>query len=251
MAIFVGLIAVALVVVDWQNAKENSSSEKQVCALGKPCGYQIAGIDISHHNGNIDWPEIKKQGVHFAYLKTTEGETKLDKDYQEDYALAKEHELLVGSYHFFLFNKDGVKQAKFFLSKLRYEQGDLPPVVDVEYSPWNKRNMSKKVLKSRLRELARFDSVIFRKTNRHVLIYTNKQGYEDMIRGNFPDNELWICDLSSEPDEEKYPNWVIWQYSHKGKIEGLQTNVDLNVFHSDSHCLEKWICNNTKKAPEN
>lgn len=252
VALLVALAAI-IIIIDWsENKKHEKSSDdyKPVSKLEFPKGYKIAGIDVSHHNGDIDWATVKEQGVSFAYVKTTEGETKVDKDYQEDYNLVREQELLVGSYHFFLFNRDGAKQAEFFLFNMLFEEGDLPPVVDVEYSPWNIRCMDKKVLKERMKQLHRFDSVIYKSTKRHIVIYTNKQGYEDMIRGNFPQCDLWLCDLSGKPNEKKYPNWLIWQYSHKGKVDGIRTNVDMNVFYSDADAIDDWVHNKKRKAPE-
>lgn len=251
-AILVLVVAAILVVMDWANRKKHEKPKKQHAStsLAVPKGYRLAGIDVSHHNGPIDWASVKEQGVTFAYLKTTEGLTKIDKDYDEDYDLVKEQEMYVGSYHFFLFNRDGAKQAQFFLENMRFEEGDLPPVVDVEYSPFNIRCMNKKVLQERLKQLDRFDSVVYSKTNRHIVIYTNKQGYEDLIRGNFKDCELWLCDLSGEPNEEKYPDWVIWQYCHKGSVDGIQTKVDMNVFRENMDTFDDWISNKKAKAPK-
>lgn len=204
-----------------------------------PDGFSVLGIDVSHHNGDIDWEAVKAQGVSFAYIKATEGESITDKNYDSNYQSAKENGLTAGMYHFFLFKKDGAEQASFFLKKLQYEKGDLPPVVDVEYSPWNIRNLKK--AKERVRELVRFDSVVYKELAIHPIIYTNKECYEDLIRDRFPENDLWLCDLSDIPDDDSYPNWIFWQHNHKGKLTGVDSKVDMNVFYAGKEDFEEWL----------
>ncbi|MDR3704905.1 MAG: GH25 family lysozyme [Paludibacteraceae bacterium] len=207
-----------------------------------PDGFSVIGIDVSHHNGDINWKAIRAQGIVFAYIKATEGESLMDKNYTDNYRAAKTNRIVTGMYHFFIFRKDGgAKQALCFLNKLRYQRGDLPPAVDVEYSPSNRRTMNKDIIKERIRELNQFDSTIYSRKHIHPVLYTNKECYEDLIRDNFPKNDLWLCNLSDMPDDYMYPNWVMWQYSHTGKLEGVKSSVDINVFYAGKAEFNEWL----------
>ncbi len=239
-----------IAVVGFAGYKYLNMRDFDLSSLGKcpiPKGYSVLGIDVSHHNGKIDWEAVKVQGVRFAYVKSTEGVSHTNQNYESNYQKAKKNNITAGMYHFFIFKKDGAQQAKFFIENSEFQCGDLPPMVDVEYSTNNIRSTDKKVIKQTLTQLRRFDSVVYRTWRVRPVIYTNKECYEDLIRGNFPQNHLWICDLSQEPCREKYADWHIWQYSHTGKIKGIKSKTDMNVFHSTEEDFEAWVAKNTRK----
>ena len=62
--------------------------------------------------------------------------------------------------------------------------------------------------------------------NYKVMFYTNKDGYNKFIKGNFDDYPLWLCAFSKPENIE----WTIWQYSHWGEVDGIKGEVDLNIF---------------------
>ena len=188
--------------------------------------YPVKGIDISRHNGLIDWSVVREQGYTFAFIKATESINYTDPSFQSNYERASDEGLIVGAYHFFRFNEDGKKQAAHFISNNCYNKGDLPPVVDVEHSPFNFASNPKEVSK-RLGELLTSLQLHY---GTSPIIYTNKECYLKYIRPFFPHVRLWICDLSGEPDPEVHSSWIFWQYSHRGEVMGINEKVDLNVF---------------------
>jgi len=206
-----------------------------------PQGFTMLGIDVSHHNGDINWEAVKVQGVTFAYIKATEGTILTDKHCSSNYHDAKEAGIKVGMYHFFRFREGGKEQAQYFLDNITYQKGDLPPVIDIEYSCNNICNISKQVVLDRIARLKQFDSLVYCRLLIHPIIYTNKECYEHLIRNHFPDNDLWLCNLSAEPSEEEYPNWVIWQHSHKGTVVGIPAKVDMDVFYADKEEFNTWL----------
>ncbi len=206
--------------------------------------YEVRGVDVSHHNGRVNWTKVADQGVLFAYIKITEGSSHMDRQAKRNLKKAAESGIGVGVYHFFAFRRNGVEQANYFLSKLKNVKMDLPPAIDVEYAKINKKSYSKSVNDRLARNIALFDSVVYACTGQRCVIYTNKECYEDVIKGRFPDNDLWICNLTEEPDNIKYPNWVMWQHSHRGELEGIKTDVDLNVFHAPREKYLKWLDRN-------
>ena len=73
--------------------------------------YPIGGIDISAHNGKINFREVARDGVDFVWIKASEGASFRDKRFTYNHQAAGEAGLKRGAYHFFRFDKDGVEQA--------------------------------------------------------------------------------------------------------------------------------------------
>ncbi|MFA7104768.1 MAG: GH25 family lysozyme [Dysgonamonadaceae bacterium] len=191
--------------------------------------YPVRGVDVSHHNGGINWDELRQENVSFAYLKSTEGVSIKDKDYKENYKLAKEAGLSVGTYLFYTFKLDGGKQAKLFIRNSNVESQDLVPAIDVEHSRYNRMYKNSKERDQIVQELKVLEKELFKHYKVRPVIYTNKDCYKLYIKDHFPDNPLWICDLEEEPSDE-INNWVIWQFSHSGDISGSFNDIDLNYY---------------------
>ena len=94
--------------------------------------YPVQGIDVSHYQGQIDWKQMKAQGIGFAYIKATEGSSYVDECYEQNMTDAENAGIAAGAYHFFSFDSPGVTQAEHFIQTVG-EDGTLIPVVDVEY----------------------------------------------------------------------------------------------------------------------
>ena len=108
-----------------------------------PEGYEIHGIDISHHQGRIDWDELKDNGsinqcpIRFVMIKATEGATQTDENFRDNFYQAREHGFTRGAYHFYSVHTPAYQQAAHFIKNVKLENGDLPPVLDVEHKPKN------------------------------------------------------------------------------------------------------------------
>ena len=108
-----------------------------------PDGYEIHGIDISHYQGRIDWDELKDNGsinecpIRFVMIKATEGSTQLDENFRDNFYQAREHGFTRGAYHFYSVHTPAYQQAAHFIKNVKLENGDLPPVLDVEHKPKN------------------------------------------------------------------------------------------------------------------
>jgi lysozyme len=95
----------------------------------------ISGIDISHHNGHIDWAKMKGLGKAFAFLKATEGTSFIDPMFARNLRDCRSAGLPVGAYHFFRPELDPALQSSLFLRVVgKAQHGDLPPVLDWEVS---------------------------------------------------------------------------------------------------------------------
>ena len=106
-----------------------------------PEGYEIHGIDISHHQGRIDWDDLKDNGsinkcpIRFVMIKATEGATQTDENFRDNFYQARENGFTRGAYHFYSVHTPAEQQAWHFINTVKLENGDLPPVLDVEHKP--------------------------------------------------------------------------------------------------------------------
>lgn len=200
--------------------------------------YQIKGIDVSHHNPILDWTEVKSQNVNFTYLKATEGVTHDDRNYRYNYKLSKENDIKTGSYHFYNFGISGREQAKHFIRIAKCKSGDLIPAIDVEHSRANPYSQDKSFVKNVIKELKIMESELYEYYGVHPMIYTNLDCYKLYINDSFPDNPIWISSLNNEPNDD-IKNWVIWQFSHTGKLDGIEGDLDLNYFRYTFDDLKK------------
>src|SRR5262245_23448045 len=96
-------------------------------------GRSIRGIDVSHHQGVVDWRKVARSDVAFAILKATEGGDYVDDTFARNLAGAAASGLVVGAYHFFTFCRPGAEQAANFLRAVPRDRPMLPPVVDIEF----------------------------------------------------------------------------------------------------------------------
>lgn len=182
---------------------------------------KIWGIDISHHQSNIDWESLLQQKPHFIFFKATEGSSIQDSKYEENYNEARNNGIIVGSYHFFSYRSSGVKQANNFLKVAKYTSGDLPLVIDAEYS---RKMPSKKIV---TKELTDFMKIITQKTGKKPIVYCDYDFYVQYLKGNLKNKHyLWICDYRRQPDCD----WTFWQTTDKFEIQGVKGRVDLNIF---------------------
>ena len=195
-----------------------------------PKGYTVHGIDVSKHQGNIDWKRVslmEKNGIRiaFTYIKATEGVTRQDEKFDTNWKHSAENGLLRGAYHFYYPSRDAEKQADNFIQMVKLNKGDLPPVVDIEYSNGKSSKKIRLGLKAYLEKIEKYYSV-------KPIIYTNINFYNTYLKGSFDDYPLWIAgyfDHDRFYTEFAVP-WFFWQHSESGKVDGIKGNVDFNVF---------------------
>ncbi|MDE5969037.1 MAG: hypothetical protein K2G64_08030 [Muribaculaceae bacterium] len=191
--------------------------------------YTVKGIDVSAHQGEVDFERVAADGVDFVILKATEGTDFKDSRFIDNYREARRAGLKVGAYHFFRFDTDGRMQAINLLHSVRNRRLDFPVIIDVE--EWgNPDAIDTAEIIGRLRSLLRHLQI----NGIEAMIYTNKDGYERFIRDNFAEFPLWIATMT---DPEPELGWALWQYSHKGTVDGVEGKVDLNTVNPQSPLL--------------
>lgn len=94
--------------------------------------YPVQGIDVSNHQGKINWKLVKDDRVDFAYIKATEGGDFVDNSFVFNWNEARKHNITIGAYHFFTLCKSGEEQAKNYIDIVPVTDGSLPPANTLE-----------------------------------------------------------------------------------------------------------------------
>lgn len=186
--------------------------------------YPVRGIDISAHNGDIDFGAlVGGSQVQFAYVKATEGTDFIDRNFIRNVKGLTRQGVPVGAYHFFRFDTDGEMQAWNFISAMRGRRLSLRPAIDVE--EWaNPSDPTTAQIMTQLRAMI----AILRAEGHDPVIYTNKDGYHRFVKGKLDEHTLWICSFT-DPPLGNGGLMPLWQYSHRGSIPGISGPVDLNA----------------------
>ncbi len=193
----------------------------------------VKGVDVSSHNGEIDFDTLRSQGIRFALIKATEGSTFKDPSFHTNYRKARMSGLKIGAYHFFRFETPGHMQAINMLNSVRGRELDFPLIIDIE--EWG--NPYVRPTSDITTELSAMIGHL-KSAGYPVMLYTNKDGHTRFIEGRFDDLPLWICSFSDPPVEA---DWKLWQYTHKGDLRGLVGKVDLNAFAGTDDEFNMWV----------
>lgn len=192
-----------------------------------PLGYSIYGIDVSRHQGTIDWEALKSGDgksapVQFVYMKATEGSDFTDKNFETNFASAKRQGFVRGAYHYFSPHSGGLAQANMFIKTVKLQKGDLPPVVDVEERPKDKQRF--------IQELKIFIAKIEEHYGVKPIIYSYKKYKEHYLSEPFFNKyPLWVAHYYVSKLDENI-EWLMWQCSDIGQLPGIEENVDINIF---------------------
>lgn len=207
-----------------------------------PLAFGTHGIDISHHNGIIDWGSLEKETDYpsspkFCFIKATEGTDLKDPRFKSNWENAKKIGLITGAYHFFNPESDPGLQALNFILTAKLQKGDLPPVIDFEHNLKGARNRG--LLSKRLRI---FHDALYEHYGVPPIIYTNLSMYREYLQKDYLGNPIWIslyqADSVRGVNEE---HLHFWQYSPSGKIKGINGEVDLNVYMGEEEEFQKLL----------
>ena len=219
---------------------------KGIFGEGKfPKGYSIHGIDISHHQGEIDWDLLRNSSIdgsplRFIIIKATEGTDFLDENFNDNFYQAGENNFIRGAYHFFLPSEPATDQARYFLKQVHLEEGDFPPVLDFEHKGELTADQIKKAALTWLR-------IVEKHYNVKPIIYTNydfKMKYlSDSIFDEYP---YWIAHYYVDTLKYSGP-WRLWQHTDVGKIRGIKGNVDFNIYNGSMYDLQKFTIGSRKE----
>lgn len=183
---------------------------------------QTYGIDVSHYQGDINWPKVAGDGIDFAYIKATEGGDTVDDHFDANWHGARAAGVKVGAYHFFTLCRTGTDQAANLLEVVPVAEADLPTAVDLEF-PNNCAD--RPPVATVQRELKDFLNAVEAATGQPVLLYVQDEfdaKYD--ITATF-DGPQWKRSIMRHPAGD----WQVWQCSDLASVDGIEDGVDLDV----------------------
>ena len=207
-----------------------------------PDGYNSFCIDLSHHNGVVtDWDNLRihvaadgtvveraedaaeTYPVTMVYVKATEGEKMVDPRFHANWTAARARRYAVGAYHFYLSDKDPVKQAENFIRVVGpLRERDLAPVLDIEKMH---RGCTERTLNADLRIWLETVEAHYGKK---PVIYTSDNFARRVLASDLTSRyRIWVAHYGvSSPD---FTNWSLWQFTDRGLVDGISGYVDLSV----------------------
>jgi lysozyme len=196
---------------------------------------RLPGIDVSNHQGTIDWNLVAYSGVQFAFIKASEGGTYQDPFYGTNISGARKVGISAAPYHFFRPKGSVSLQLKNFLHVVESSDiGNLPPVLDLEVpNDWGHFKIHERV-----EMVIEFLQGLEDSLNRRPIIYMSASFSEDVLGEAkvLKDYPLWVAHHTpaAEPWIPKpWTAWSYWQHSDKGTVNGINGPVDMDWFHGN------------------
>jgi lysozyme len=190
--------------------------------------YSAFGIDISHYQKDINWNKIfKEQKIDFVIIRATAGIDNFDRKFIKNWKAVKDAGAIRGAYHYYRPDENSKEQADFFIKNVNLQEGDLPPILDIEkYSRVQSLTSLKNGLLNWLQIVEEYYGIT-------PIIYTYNKFYINSIIDDerFKRYPIWIAwyNINKRPDSV-LKDWIFWQFTDKGKIKGIDGDVDINVF---------------------
>ncbi|MFI9026907.1 lysozyme [Streptomyces sp. NPDC053560] len=202
----------------------------------------VAGMDVSSHQGNVDWAAAWRAGARFAVVKATEGTSYRNPKYGQQYGGSYNVGMVRGAYHFAIpSSSSGAAQANYFVNNGGGWKADgrtLPPALDIEYNPYGSicYGLSRAAMGAWIKDFSR---TVHARTGRHPMIYTSTNWWKQCVGDNASfgmNHPLWIARYSSSPGPlpAGWSAHTIWQYADSGRFPG-----DQNVFNGSTAQLRK------------
>ncbi|HEY0611605.1 MAG TPA: glycoside hydrolase family 25 protein [Chitinophaga sp.] len=235
------MVIVAAVVAAWmwwqQRQEALNFVRYEEFGIDMPVNYSMHGIDVSKFQRDINWEAVKQMQVDkirisFTFIKATEGITRQDAAFKRNWQKAGKAGLVRGAYHFFYSTRDPIKQAINFRNVVQLESGDLPPVLDIEMHNNQPAAVIRSTAKIWLEEMEKAYGI-------KPIIYTNLKFYNTYLGDEFNEYPLWIAHYYQKERPRVNRDWLFWQHSDIGRVNGIKTIVDFNVFRGDSAALMK------------
>ena len=193
-----------------------------------PSGFLCYGIDISHHQGDIDWSRVAQSSVQngfpirFVMMKATEGSSFTDSSYKDNIEQARKAGFVCGTYHFYDPGTSPERQAEHFIRTASIIKGDLVPVVDVERAGRSSGDLQ--------RELLVFLKALEAHYGVKPIIYASAKFRKRHLKNAaFDDYPFWVAHYYVVRPETAKP-WVMWQFTDHAKVDGIGEYTDFNVF---------------------
>ena len=188
----------------------------------------VRGIDISHYQEEVDWDRLRNADlggvpIRFIFIKATEGVDLIDENFNQNFYHARGNGFLRGAYHFFSPVTDPVKQAKHYCRIVQLDPDDIAPILDVEKHD----GLSVEQLRT---NVIRWMDYVEQHYGATPILYTSYSFRRDYLNTpEFDRYPFWIAHYYVDHLRYKGP-WTFWQHSDRGHVDGINGEVDVNVF---------------------
>jgi lysozyme len=196
----------------------------------------LPGIDVSHHNGAVNWDEVASAGILFAYAKASESTGFTDPRFATNWAGMKEAGIARGAYHFFHpADTVDVQVQKFADLVGTLAPGDLPPMLDLEETSAAHDEWDAVPKAERVPRVVEWLQLVERALGRKPIVYTRRGFVRQKLgdAGALKGYALWVAHYTRAAKPALPPGWdawLMWQHSQTGIVAGVNSNVDLNRF---------------------
>jgi lysozyme len=232
VTVFVALAGIGYLIFLWWKSGQTGMVRYPEFGIPIPSNYGIHGIDVSRYQDRISWEAVQQMEVNgirlgFAFIKATEGINNVDPFFKRNWKKSKDAGMIRGAYHFFVSTKSGRMQAENFIKNVTLESGDLPPVLDIEQSLLVPPAVLQKEIQDWL-------NIVQQQYGVTPVIYTNISFYKSYLLGHFDKYPLWVAHYLQPNQPRIMRDWTFWQHSETGRVNGILSHVDFNVFNGDS-----------------
>ena len=199
---------------------------------------KIFGIDVSQYQGTIDWENLEaieeQFEIKFVVVRATAGSKKVDRNFKKNWKNLSSTVYIQGAYHYYRPDENSTDQANNFIKNVKLRKGHLPPILDIEKMP---KGQSMEKLKEGLQNWL---TLVEKQYGVKPIIYTGEKYFEDFLQDDFPNYKFWIANYN--PWKEKIEdNYLMWQFTEKAQLHGINELVDVNVFNGNVADLKK-VC---------
>lgn len=211
-----------------------------VYAFGPSNNTTYNGIDVSGWQGNINYSQVASTGIDIVYMKASEGISFVDPYFNQNYTNAKANGLKVGFYHYLTArsNEEAVAQARFFVSTISEKTPDCRLAMDFEsFGSLNVEQINEIGLT--------FVKTVESLSGKEMVIYSDTSNASNVFTGELTNYPLWVAQYEVEEPTPNgnWNNWVGWQYTDVGEVDGINGYVDRDKF------TNEIFLNSTSKIP--
>ncbi len=185
------------------------------------------GIDVSEFQGDINFKEVKSEGIEVVYIRSSAGNSYVDANFERNYREAKANNLKIGVYHYVTARtvEEAHEQAVFFAHVLAGKEIDCLLAMDFERFPGLNREEINAISKE-------FLETVERLTNKKTIVYSDVyNAKETFLRDIYENYPLWLAEYGVERPEVANPrDYLGWQYTDRGRVKGIRGDVDRDIF---------------------
>jgi len=207
-----------------------------------PAAYPVHGIDVARYQTRIDWSVARNNGVRFAFIKATEGGDYADPMLRNHFSSATAAGVPVSAYHYYYFCRTAEEQAAWYIANVPRRAGDLPPVLDMEWTPTSRTCNRRPPPEEVRRDAAVYASIMTQYYGQRPIVYLTVDFFRDNEMWRVPGVEFWLRSVAGHPSEV-HPghDWTFWQYTGTGLIPGIEGRVDINAYRGSEQQWNNWL----------